>query len=78
MSRFAARSNRHAPDQMTVKANAVAAFAKVSTAPLHTMTDAMVDSITASHARRGTPQFVKLRAALDKVLAERRERETAA
>lgn len=57
---------------MTRQFNHVAAFSKVGTAPLETLNDAMIESIAASHARRGTPAFDKLLADLREVVANRR------
>ncbi len=57
---------------VTVSANRVAAFAKAGTAPIETLTDAMVESIAASHARRGTPAFDTLRRELFEVVNARR------
>ena len=53
-------------DEMTAKANRIAAFTKVSTAPLHTLTEAMIDSIVRSHAteRTRTKLAMELRATL--------------
>lgn len=65
-------------ENVTKRDNAVAAFAKASTAPLHTLTEAMLDSITASHARRGTRDFEQLLAKLRETVEARRERELAA
>lgn len=64
-------------ENITKRDNAVAAFAKASTAPLHTLTDAMLESITASHARRGTRDFDQLLAKLSETVAARRVREAA-
>lgn len=61
--------------EMTAQANRIAALSKIATAPLHTLTDAMVESIAGSHARKGSPQFAKLLAELDARLMERRARE---
>lgn len=64
---------RPAPKQnMTRAYNHTAAFAKVGTAPLETLTPGMVESIAASHARRGTPAFDKLLADLRVVVEQRR------
>lgn len=64
-------------ENVTKRDNAVAAFAKASTAPLHTLTEAMLDSITASHARRGTRDFDQLLAKLRETVEARRQREQA-
>jgi len=61
--------------EMTAQANRIAALSKIATAPLHALTDAMVESIAGSHARKGSPQFAKLLAELDARLMERRARE---
>ncbi|QOV95247.1 hypothetical protein [Novosphingobium sp. ES2-1] len=62
---------------MTKRDNAVAAFAKASTAPLQTLTPAMLESIAASHARRGTHDFDQLLAKLTETVEARRVREAA-
>ena len=62
-------------ENVTKRDNTVAAFAKASTAPLSTLTDAMLDSITASHARRGTRDFDQLLTKLRETVDARRERE---
>lgn len=62
-------------ENVTKRDNTVAAFAKASTAPLQTLTDAMLDSITASHARRGTRDFDQLLTKLRETVKARRERE---
>lgn len=60
------RVPRHAPAQMTRAHNTTAAFMKVTTAPLHTLTDAMLESIARSHAsERDRPALLtELRARL--------------
>lgn len=63
---------RHAKPVMTRQHNHVAAFSKASTAPLERLTPAMIDSIAASHARRGTPAFDKLLADLQAVVENRK------
>lgn len=62
-------------ENVTKRDNTVAAFAKASTAPLQTLTDAMLDSITASHARRGTRDFDQLLTKLRETVDARRQRE---
>lgn len=64
-------------ENVTQRDNAIAAFAKAATAPLHTLTPAMLESIAASHARRGTPAFARLLDKLAGTVAERRAREVA-
>lgn len=64
-------------ENVTKRDNAVAAFAKASTAPLHTLTDAMLESIAASHSRRGTRDFDQLLGKLRDTVAARRIREAA-
>ena len=59
-------------ETVSVSANRVAAFAKVGTAPIERMTPDMIESIAASHARRGTPAFDKLLAELRDVADARR------
>jgi hypothetical protein len=54
--------------QITKRDNAVTAFNKITIAPLHTLTPAMVDSIARSHGVK--PELLHAR------LAERRERES--
>ncbi len=61
--------------QMTKRANRVAAFAKIHTAPLETLTPMMVESIAASHERKGTVGFQKLLTELHATLDHRRARE---
>lgn len=63
-------------ENVTQRDNAIAAFAKVTTAPLHTLTPAMLESIANSHAPAG-PKRVKLLERLQAAIAGRRERETA-
>lgn len=65
-------------ENVTKRDNAVAAFAKASTAPLQMLTPAMLESIAASHARRGTRDFDQLLAKLSETVEARREREQAA
>lgn len=64
-------------EQMTRAGNHTAAVAKATTAPLHALTDAMLESIAASHARRGSADFGKLVAQLREIVAGRRDREAA-
>ena len=66
---------RHAPKQMTRQANRVAAFAKIYTAPLETLTPMMVESIARTHERQGTPGFHKLLTELRATLEHRKARE---
>ena len=66
---------RHSAPKMTREYNTVGAFMKVTTAPLHTLTPAKLDSIAASHAKRDTPAFHKLLAEVEAMIAARRERE---
>ena len=68
---------RHAPAQMTRLYNHTAAFAKAQMAPLATLTGAMLESIAASHARRGTAGFDQLLRDLREVVEMRRGRESA-
>ena len=58
--------------QISRAANHTAAFAKAGTARLETLTPAMLESIAASHARRGTPLFDKLLVDLSQVVEMRR------
>lgn len=64
-------------ENITKRDNATAAFAKAATAPLRTLTPAMLESIAASHARRGSKDFDALLAKLNETVAARREREAA-
>ena len=64
-------------EKVTKRDNAIAAFAKASTAPLLTLTPAMLESIAASHARRGTRDFDQLLAKLSETVEARRVREAA-
>lgn len=66
------RANFQRKTNVSVSANRVAAFAKAGTAPIETLTDAMVESIAASHARRGTPAFDALLRDLREVVEARR------
>lgn len=61
--------------EMTAQANRIAALSKIATAPLHTLTDAMVESIARTHKDRRPGSFEKLLAELDGKLMERRARE---
>lgn len=63
---------------MTQHFNDVAALSKVITSPLDRLSDAMLDSIAGSHARRGTPAFAGLHEKLIVARDERRVREGAA
>ena len=64
---------RHASPQMSMQYNRTMAFSKVTTAPLHTLTDMMVQSIANSHSSmRDRP---KLLAELQARVADRRARE---
>lgn len=66
---------KHAAQQMTRDYNQTMAFSKVTTAPLHTLTDMMVQSIANSHSSmRDRP---KLLAELQARVADRRAREAA-
>lgn len=60
---------------ITRKANRVAAFSKIYTAPLETLTPAMVESIARTHERQGTPGFHKLLTELRATLTARIARE---
>ncbi|WP_041550408.1 hypothetical protein [Novosphingobium aromaticivorans] len=62
---------------MTKRDNMTAAYAKAATAPLDRLTPAMLDSIAASHARRGTRDFDQLLAKLRETVEARRLREVA-
>ncbi|MFN3456870.1 MAG: hypothetical protein ACK4Z8_04760 [Novosphingobium sp.] len=64
-------------ENVTKRDNAVAAFAKAATAPLERLTPAMLESIAASHARRGTRDFDQLLAKLAETVEARRVREAA-
>lgn len=67
--------NRHAPAKMTRAYNVTMAFTKVTTAPLHTLTDAMLESIANSHAAgRDRPALLR---ELHARLANRKAREAA-
>lgn len=67
------RIQQHAPAQMTRAHNTTAAYMKVTTAPLHTLTDAMLISIANSHAtERDRPHLLR---ELHARLAERKRRE---
>lgn len=61
--------------QVSKKANRVAAFAKIMTAPIATLTPMMVESIAASHERKGTVGFQKLLRELRATLEHRIARE---
>lgn len=62
---------------ITKRENEVAAFAKAATAPLGILTPAMIESIAASHARRGSKDFDVLLAKLNETVADRQKREAA-
>ncbi len=70
------RQTRHKPPAMTRAFNHTAAFAKAQMAPLTTLNSAMIESIAASHARRGTAGFDQLKRDLIEVVEMRRGRET--
>jgi len=55
-------------DHITKRDNWTAALAKANTAPLKTLTPMMIESIAASHARRGTPDHAKLVVAINAVI----------
>lgn len=63
---------------MTRRDNLTAAFSKAATAPLERLTPDMIDSIAASHARRGTRDFEQLLEKLHETVEARRVRECAA
>lgn len=65
--------NAYKREQMTGAANNIAAVMKASTAPLHTLSDDMLESITRSHAKR--PQQPALLERLRKIVADRKRRE---
>jgi len=69
------RAHHYGKDGPSVAENSTVARMKVATAPLHTLTPAMLDSITNSHARRGTPGWTKLRDALGAMVEARRVNE---
>lgn len=60
---------------MTRRENHAAAFMKAAMAPLDKLNPAMIESIAACHARRGSPDFAKLLASLSGQVAERQMRE---
>ena len=62
-------------DQMTATANRIAALSKIATAPLHTLTDTMIESIARSHKGNRPGGYEKLLAELDGHLMERKARE---
>ena len=69
---------RHAPKQMTREYNETVAFMKIDTAPIHTLTDAMVASIARSHCGGKPADYDRMLARLDVRLMERIAREQAA
>lgn len=71
------RGNKHAPKQASALYNHMTAFDKARTTPLERLDDGMIESIAASHARRGTPAFDSLLTGLREVVAMRRERDAA-
>lgn len=67
------RQPHHSPAKMTRALNVTAAFSKVTTAPLATLTDAMLESICNSHAApRDRPALLR---ELHARLAARKRRE---
>jgi hypothetical protein len=61
-----------APSAPTQRDGIIVAVDKVSSAPLQTLTPAMVESIAASHVKRGTPAFERLVERLGAVVARRK------
>ena len=69
------RSQQFSPSAPTQRDGIILAIDKVSTAPLQTLTPAMVESIAASHVRRGTPAFARLVERLNAVVRNREARD---
>lgn len=61
--------------EMTQRDNSIAAISKASTAPLDRLNAQLIESIAASHARRGSKAFVELHAKLVEIVEARHERE---
>ena len=70
-------AQRHAPKQMTREYSETQAFMKVTIAPLHTLTEAMLESIARTHCGRREGAYGRMLADLTRRVAERRERESA-
>ena len=66
---------RHAPQAMTSEYNQTQAFMKVTTAPLHTLTPAMLESIARTHCGRREGAFGRMLGELQARVDARRERE---
>lgn len=64
--------------RMTREYNETVAFMKIDTAPIHTLTDAMVESIARSHCGGKPADYDRLLSRLDVRLMERKAREQAA
>ena len=73
------RKRAYTPKQrMTREYNETIAFTKIDTAPIHTLTDAMVASIARSHCGGKPSDYDRMLARLDVRLMERKAREQAA
>lgn len=67
--------NRPQTKPVSKRANRVAAFMKIHTAPLETLTPMMVESIAGSHERKGSVGFNRLLTELRATLEHRKARE---
>ena len=67
---------RHAPKQMTREYSETQAFMKVTIAPLHTLTDAMLESIARSHCGRREGAYDAMLLKLRGMVETRRRCET--
>lgn len=68
---------RHAPKQMTREYSETQAFMKVTIAPLHTLTPAMLESIARSHCSKRPGAYDVMLSKLRGMVETRRRCETA-
>ena len=69
------RQHHYGKDGPSVAENTTIARSKVIMAPLHRLTDALIDSIAASHSKRGTMAHARLKADLEALAEARRVNE---
>lgn len=69
------KPQRFSPPAPTQRDGIIVAVDKASTAPLHTLHRAGIESIAASHVKRGTPAYVRLVERLEAIVEMRRARE---
>lgn len=67
---------RHAPARMTADYNETQAFSKVTIAPLHTLTPAMLESIARTHSGKRPGAYDAMLAKLRGMVETRRRCET--